>query len=431
MNKRYKVLLIAISVFLILTITIGVSYSIYIEKKNDPRYAAMVETDEIISVNYLDGKSFDIKDFKSGDTYTKRISITNVSQNATYLTISLMDVIKHSDNLRLTLLDSNKNKVYEGNISNIDINMAKGVDLEPNKTLSYTIMIENKGEDTTNFYANILAYKEIIKQSSNTFKDVILANNSIVTDDNIGKDIANVNGLIKTADSDGEAYAFRGNVNNNNVKLGEDNYKILRINGNSSIRLIFDGVLENQIAYNDDVEYKDDYTEKLLFDNSKAKKFLDSYLTSFLQDYSKYIVDSSFCEDVNVYKDEDYVSYLNSYKRAFESNDVTLVCEGNVIKNKIGLITSDEVVFAGGYQNKSNTDYFLYNDSIKEAYWTMSGSKILIGYNAVGAISVNSDGSMSYDKKISTPLYIRPVISIDANATVSGNGTVADPYILK
>ena len=38
---------------------------------------------------------------------------------------------------------------------------------------------------------------------------------------------------------------------------------------------------------------------------------------------------------------------------------------------------------------------------------------------------------ITYDKKISTPLYIRPVISIDANATVSGNGTVDDPYILK
>lgn len=431
MNKNYKNILTIISAFLILTVGIGVSYSIYNIKKSDIKNYTIVETDEVISVNYLDGKEFNINDFKPGDVVSKKISITNVSQNNTYLTISLMNISKSSNDLSVKVLDNKKEVIYDKNISNIDLTLVSGVDLESSKTLSYTIMIENKGSETTSFSANIFAYKEVIKNNNNSFKDVILASNDIVEDQTIGKDVASTSGLIKTEDNDGQTYIFRGIIENNNVKIGENNYKILRINGDNSIRLIFDGILENEIAYNEDVSFKEDYSEKLLYNNSKVKVFLDNYLTSFLNDYSKYIVDSSFCEDVTSYKEENYVSYLNNYKRIFEDNNPSLKCEGNIIKNKIGLISADELTYAGAYQNKENKNYYLYNENIKSSYYTISGSQILVGYNAVDIITANTDGSLSYDKKISTPLGIRPVISIDANTNVSGTGTIDDPYILK
>ena len=61
----------------------------------------------------------------------------------------------------------------------------------------------------------------------------------------------------------------------------------------------------------------------------------------------------------------------------------------------------------------------------------MSGSQILTRYNVVDAIIVNKNGSLSYDKKISNEYAIRPVISIDSNATVTGSGTLDDPYVVK
>ena len=48
-------------------------------------------------------------------------------------------------------------------------------------------------------------------------------------------------GLYKVVDNDGDSYIYRGNVNNNNVLFGGYYWKIIRINGDGSIRLIFNG----------------------------------------------------------------------------------------------------------------------------------------------------------------------------------------------
>ena len=48
-------------------------------------------------------------------------------------------------------------------------------------------------------------------------------------------------GLYKIQDYDGDSYIFRGNVTNNNVLFGGYYWKVVRINGDGSIRLIFNG----------------------------------------------------------------------------------------------------------------------------------------------------------------------------------------------
>ncbi|MBR1416550.1 MAG: hypothetical protein IJ572_01885 [Bacilli bacterium] len=433
MKKKYKMMLTIILAAFLLSVFMGFSYAIYRDKNINNVDYSLVETDEFISINYLDGKTFDIKDFKSGDIYTKKISVTNVSQSDTYLTISLMDVSKTTNDLMLKVIDSENKTIYEKNITNIDTELVKSADLAAGKTLSYTIMIENTGSEKVSLYANILAYKEIVKQTNNTFKDTLLQNNKIATaKTKVGEEIANTDeGLIKTTDDQGEAYYFRGNVLNNNVNFGNMDWKIVRINGNSSIRLVLDSVLDNYYAYNDNNDEVENYTTKLIYNNSKVKNELESWLNTNLQEYSKYIVDSVFCEDTSVLNEENSILYLNNYNRIFTDNTPTLTCMGNKISSKIGLLTADEVEFAGAYQKASNNNYFLHSNNINTSWWTMSGSQVLERYNAVDAISVNKDGSLSFDKKISTPMGIRPVISIDSNTVVVGDGTIDNPYIIK
>ena len=48
-------------------------------------------------------------------------------------------------------------------------------------------------------------------------------------------------GLYKTQDNYGDSFIYRGNVMNNNVYFGGYYWKIIRINGDNSIRLIFNG----------------------------------------------------------------------------------------------------------------------------------------------------------------------------------------------
>ena len=420
------------TLLILLTLTMGISISYSMYEKPSSNYS-LVESDQYVSINYLDGKFFDIADFKSGDVYSKKVTISNVSDVDTYATLSLMDVSKSSENLILKVIDSEGNIVYEKKITNVDTEIIKGVDLGVGKSLSYTVSIENRGEDTKNFYADILAYKELTKQANETFKDVILKNNKVKESlTNVGMEAALENeGLIKTLDDDGEAYFFRGAVDNNNVVFNDVKFKILRINGDSSVRLILSDSLEGNYAYNSDNSEVENYADKLKLENSSVKEVLDKWLNANFSNYTKYISNSTYCEDLNVFKEENNIIYLNTYNRLFVDDSPSLVCTGNKISAQVGLISADEVVYAGAYRNSINQSFFLYNENLNGPYVTMSGSQILQNYNAVDAIIVNKNGSLSYDKKISNEYQIRPVISLDSNTTVTGSGSVNDPYVVK
>ena len=81
MKKKYKITLLSLTLLLVLTISIGISYSVYEKSVFVDPHASIVHTDEYLSINYLDGKSFEIKDFKKGDIYNKKISVSNVSSD--------------------------------------------------------------------------------------------------------------------------------------------------------------------------------------------------------------------------------------------------------------------------------------------------------------------------------------------------------------
>ena len=435
MTKNYKRILSLLFVLLVITSMTGVSYAFYEQKVNNEKSLSLVYTNEKLSINYLDGKDFDLKDIKPGDTYTKRISITNVSSNDVYATVSLMDVEKPNDaNFTLSLFNSNNEEIYNSEITNIDTEIVKTVDLNAGKTLSYTVMIKNSGDSTiSNFFADMLVYTEAVKADVKTIKNTILENNKVAEPlTSVGKEIATENeGLIKGIDDDGEAYIFRGNVVNNYLNFGGFTWRIVRINGDGTIRLILDGALDDNAAYNSNTDIVDDYTTKMNFDGSDAKSKLNVWLSGNLSDVSNYIVQSTFCNDNNVFKEENGVEYLNPYNRTFIDNNVSLVCNGTKVKNQIGLLNVDEVVMAGAFQDKSNMNLYLNNQNIKTGWWTMSGSQILADNNVVDGFVVLNNGSLAYDKKASMQFALRPVISLDKNTVVTGSGTNSDPYVVK
>ncbi len=107
--------------------------------------------------------------------------------------------------------------------------------------------------------------------------------------------------------------------------------------------------------------------------------------------------------------------------------------KGNgALTSPVGLITSDEVVMAGGsgyINNKFSPldNYFLYTDSW---YWTMSPS-FLRNSSIANVIRIrNNDGNMSAID-LSGSGGIRPVISLQLNATyLTGDGTINNPYLI-
>ena len=98
--------------------------------------------------------------------------------------------------------------------------------------------------------------------------------------------------------------------------------------------------------------------------------------------------------------------------------------KGNhALEYPIGLITSDEVVLAGGFGGTNNTSYYLYTN---QYYWTMTPFDFgTIGYAYV--FRVNSNGNLS-NAGVNTADGVRPVINLDASVTLTGSGTSTEPY---
>ncbi|MDO4341628.1 MAG: hypothetical protein Q4C44_02665 [bacterium] len=103
---------------------------------------------------------------------------------------------------------------------------------------------------------------------------------------------------------------------------------------------------------------------------------------------------------------------------------------------KIGMLTADEVAFAGGVFRKGNSTYYLYqnaNDSSNNGmlgWWTISPFAFDGSTAGGGLIMVSHSGDMNYDRvDRDTWERIRPVISLNSSARVlEGNGTSSSPY---
>ena len=130
----------------------------------------------------------------------------------------------------------------------------------------------------------------------------------------------------------------------------------------------------------------------------------------------------------------------------------TLSCSnGDIYSLKIGLITADEVEFAGG-KSATNNAYYLYNG---QKYWTMTPSYLSYGSSWSGACGgsgvfyVNANGSLSADRvdafsciydvysayetsaSANTGYGLRPVINLKSSVTFNGgDGTLNNPYVV-
>jgi hypothetical protein len=89
----------------------------------------------------------------------------------------------------------------------------------------------------------------------------------------------------------------------------------------------------------------------------------------------------------------------------------------------IGLITSDEVMYAGG-TNSNNKEYYLYSG---KSYWAMSPYSYSAGSAIVGF--VGSDGYLSF-YGVNNAIAVRPVVSLKSDAISGESGTVASPFLV-
>ena len=128
-----------------------------------------------------------------------------------------------------------------------------------------------------------------------------------------------------------------------------------------------------------------------------------------------------------------YYFYYSGYKRTQIDFEPSLICDGSkensgeIDENIVGMLTADEVVFAGA-TGAPNSTYYL-NKNAMIYWWTLSLRNSRNGYDT--AIDINENGALTGDQVYLTYRAIRPTITLRADTKISsGNGTVNNAYTI-
>ena len=137
-----------------------------------------------------------------------------------------------------------------------------------------------------------------------------------------------------------------------------------------------------------------------------------------------------YCEEAKVKLYDNYTSG-NATMTTYDKYTPDFKCssDGNgkgVVNASVGLLTYDEVVYAGGYWGQSNNNYYLYNSSID--WWTMSPAGFSGSYSKVW--DVYGSGFIT-DYYVYADFYLCAVLNLTADTMITGTGTSSDPFVVE
>ena len=273
-------------------------------------------------------------------------------------------------------------------------------------------------------------------------------------------------GVYKTEDDDGESYYFRGKIDNNYVSFANNLWRIVRINGDGSIRLIhasdigtskFNPVRRMGYTYNNENACTkespciSDYNkETSAFANNKTatdsivKTYLEEWYINNLKDYDDKINLSNFCNDTTITSTNAIrnATFYGGNNRILKLKQPSLKCpnpsttDGGNYKLKIGLLTADEINYAGlSYRQIDTTSFNTSKNADTSNYLYYSN----VWYSMTPRFLIRSASNMFYgslggiaSSNVTGPRYIRPVINLKSDIQItSGDGSRANPYIVE
>ena len=273
--------------------------------------------------------------------------------------------------------------------------------------------------------------------------------------------------LCSAPDNYGTSYYYRGNVSNNYVYFAGFYWRIVRINGDNSIRIIYDGttIHENGDASDDRIIGTSAFNEKTddnayvgymygtpgsstyeethaNINDSTIKKYVDKWYENNIKDteHEQYLADNLFCDDRTFTSDNTgtgyaksttsythkYINNKNERLNCIQLNDAYTVnasiCNSK-LKYPIGIISIDEIIIGGGSNFVKNEKYYFY---VGNYYWTMSAYSFQSN-RAYMRYDHNGGGSDSTND-VTANIGVKPVINLKQGSLKSGNGTINNPY---
>ncbi len=514
-----------VSVIIVFVLAIGIistSYALYMDVDKDTDYqlvqvgdlsigfdkgdntislSNMTPSDDDIALKQTDN-IFSFYIYNTG-TYTADYKIKLVTTNGNEVDKQYINYKICKDNANncediKTLSDATDEIIYTDELSP----KKSGDATNPSSYYFIRIWINNRYTDTTS--KNIKLKVVIDASNANTLLDNKntlagrILNDSRIKMNNDTPDFTKAEteekGLYKAPDDYGTTYYFRGAQSYNYVSFADKIWRIVRINGDGSIRLILDDVAKDTSGYaiktafnsnaNDNAyvgymygapgstTYDD--THKNINDSTIKQKVDKWYEDNLKTNYGEFLADTLFCNDKTLatngiggvttqlgyasnktyYASTERLRYstgttsittskptfkcaesaTNDYSRF--TVDVATLSNGNKtngnLKYPIGLLSADEVSFAGAYKyNQANRSYYLHNSSITSNWW-LSSPNYSGGSDAYEWTVSDSSGILNYGNVVFNAHAFRPSINLKAELLVGGgNGTSSSPYTLK
>ena len=371
--------------------------------------------------------------------------------------------------------------------------------LKANEEKSYDLRVWMNGETSIsdglnkNWEGKIVVVGVAANEPA-TLRETILANNEVktpITTPGAAVSTDDEAILASTEDDYGTSYYFRGAVTNNYVEFANKCWRIVRVGGDGSVKLILhndnptgaanpcDAANNSASAafarysgttyestfntnYNDNayVGFKFGTVGSSTYEATHANTNNSTILTNLeawynnndnFKKYEKVIADTVWCNDKTNVTDTSYdpwsitpngrgyaknVTYYGATQRLVSKSSSaggtgpSLKCNGDLSKitSKVGLITADELAFAGYAYAQNNTTTYLQENATDTYWWSLSPIVFING--SAGVWYVSGSNGIFVNDNVYNAFGVRPSISLKSTTNVTGNGTSEDPYII-
>ena len=514
-NKLIKkqVMLILATVVLVGTLAVTTSFAVFEETKSNATDQKM--TIGNLDVTYTGGSAISITDInpmtdstalsKTNNIYT--FTIKNTGTVPYNFKVKVINNPSYTSNLlphqyiRYSLNNGTASTLGSGQG---DYELTSGV-IEAGATNTYNLRLWVADASTYRLPNSALGQEIHLKifvegkagsgwtPSNPLLKDLILTNNKVqtpITTPGAAVSTADDALLASTEDDYGTSYYFRGAVTNNYVQFANKCWRIVRVGGDGSVKLIlhndnptgaanpcdaannsasaafarYNGTTYTSAfnsSYNDNAYVGFKYgtpgsgtyqATHANTNNSTILTNLETWYTNNLKTYAAAIADTVWCNDKTNVTDTSYnpwgysnvtglgygtnVTYYGATQRLVSTSGSaggtgpSLKCNGELskINSKVGLITADELALAGYAYAKNNTTTYLQENATDTYWWSLSPYSFDGDYASVWDVS-GSNGNFGYSSVNYTD-GVRPSISLKSTTNVTGEGTSSTPYII-
>ncbi len=508
-EKKHKRIMIYVMIISLICV-VGVSYAFFTAGMSSETSTTVRADAGTMKITYDGGANIDLAGIYPKDDVwaTKTITVTgnNTTDAEMYYKLTLVvdsNTFKTDDPLQYELVSTNTNTngeviptISKTDLTENSIELGSGHFIKANNAKhTYLLKIYYPKKTTSqnaNQGATFSAHVEITSAkapTANTLAETILAKNEVkapITTPGAAISTADEALLASAEDDYGTSYYFRGAVTNNYVEFANKCWRIVRVSGDGSVKLILHndntaGVANPCDAANNSASaafarysgetYKSAFNEKAddnayvgfkygsvgasdyasahaNTNNSKILTNLETWYTNNLKDYTDTIADTVWCNDkTNVDKTYDpwgwspnglgygtNITYYGATQRLVSKSGgaggtgPSLKCNGELskINSKVGLITADELAFAGYAYKLQNSTTYLQENATDTYWWSLSPNNFHDSRANVWYVD-GSRGRFS-NSSLSSASGVRPSISLKSTTNVTGNGTSDKPY---